>query len=190
MRGTVSAPHHAFTFHADLYSLGIPVMLLLVPWVITRILRTDASVKFPYWPHCWWLWGAAFTWFAAIQLPDIPISSETTSTTVHLLGGALIGPLLFAYFTKAYDIKKHEKRWVRYLLVYSAVGGLFGLSNEILEFFLVKLHIMSIDITDTSWDIVENFVGLTVTFIVAEVVGYWPTQKATPKNTELQYNKA
>jgi|GEM_PF-3460142 len=175
-----TAVHHAFTFHADFYSLGIPLLLLVVPWVVTRVLRTDESVQFPYWPNVGWLAGTAIAWYWSIQLPNAPISHETGSTTVHFVGGALVGPMLFAYFVQAYDIKRPPKVWMRYLMLFAAVGGVLGVSNEILEFALTKSGIAVIDISDTSWDIVENCVGLTVTFLVAEICSYWPARKPAP----------
>lgn len=168
--------HHAFAFNVDFYSVGIPLLLLVLPWVVTRVLRTEASVRFPYWPNFGWLFAAAFAWYWAIQLPNVPITSETTSTTVHLMGGAFVGPLLFVYLVKAYDIPTLPTWWMRYLVLYAAVGGVFGMSNELMEFCIAKAGLITIDLGDASWDLVANFVGFTATYLIAELCGYWPSR--------------
>lgn len=190
--GLASQQHHAFAFNVDLYAVGIPFALLCFPWLVTRVLRTETSVQFPYWPNFWWLFGAAFSWYWAVQLPNIPITSETQSTTMHLMGGALMGPLLFAYFARAYGIKKPDKWWIRYILLYVAVGGFFGVSNELVEFLLTKTGVLKVDLSDTSWDTAANVAGLTLAFAVTEIVGYLLARRRrpTPVAPDLQHSKA
>ena len=162
-------PHDTFGFNPDFYSMGIPLLLLILPWVVTRVLRTEDSVQFPYWPNFGLLFAVAMSWFWALQLPNLPISCETPSTTVHLLGGLLIGPLLFLYFLRAYRFKRPESLWMRYLVFYGAIGGLFGTTNELMEFFGARAGLLTVQLSDTSWDIAENWVGLTIAFIVLEL---------------------
>lgn len=173
--------HHPFAFHPDLYSTGIPLLLLVVPWITVKVFTTPASRGFRYREGVWYLSIASIAWFWAIQLPNVPVSSETESTTMHLIGGFIIGPALYAYFMKAYKVEQPQRWWVRFFALYAFVGGIFGLSNELLEFVGTKLHVLNVDLGDTSWDIFENFVGLTGAFIVFELSRYRFTAWHTPK---------
>jgi hypothetical protein len=99
---------------------------------------------------------------------------------MHLLGGCVVGPALYAYRIKVYRVARPELRWIRFLAIFAFVESL-GVCNELLEFVAAKAHVFNAGLNDTSWDLVENTVGLTVAFIFLEVVQYRFTVWHKPK---------
>src|ERR1041384_1863316 len=96
---------------------------------------------------------AGLTWFWAIQLPNVPVTNETETTLMHFLGGAVISPALFAYFVRTYDYTMPMLWWQRLVMFLAFPFGMFAGLNEVLEFVLTKAGLITIELSDASWDI-------------------------------------
>lgn len=113
------------------------------------------------------LYLACFLFFISWYLPSPLIEGKDISFVTHFIGGGVFSALLWLYVSKAKKLR---------LGLYGRAAGVFalvsslGVVNELFEFVLVKLHIASILITDTSWDLVANTSGALITWTVIEVM--------------------
>lgn len=147
-----------FTFSILLVTLTTAA----IPLIIKRLVHIFP--KLPLHPSHWWLPPlAAVCFFVAFYLPDINISSETSSFQQHFLGGGVFTALLFIYTAKLLNWKLH---WAVVPLALFAWVSAFGVASELLEFTLSHLAIMTIDTSDTDWDLVANTSGAAVTYLV------------------------
>jgi hypothetical protein len=162
-------PHHAFAFHVDFFSTGIPLILAFVTPVIGYSVRKLRGASGTIWDNWWMPLGAGLAWFWAIQLPNIPVTNASQTSLMHFIGGAVVGPLVYFYFVRTGRFRLPARICRRALLFYGAVFGLFGVGNEVLEFTLVKLKLYDIDLSDTVWDLAADIVGCSVAFVVIEL---------------------
>ncbi|MGH7196837.1 MAG: hypothetical protein ACREGJ_03700 [Candidatus Saccharimonadales bacterium] len=140
-----------------IYTVLIPLALLFMPWVLVRyVFATDKTRQLPYMQHAGYLWAAAIAWVLAMTLPNVPISPETDTTTMHFTGG-VVATILFLYVTRVYQIK-FATWWLQVLALYFFVSGL-GVLNELFELFLDKTGISPIEEGDEWWDLLANTVG-------------------------------
>jgi hypothetical protein len=146
----------------------------VVGWCVRKARKAEGR----FWDYWWLPAGAGFAWFWAVQLPNIPITSASDTTTMHFLGGAVVGPLLYAYIVRAGRFRLPSSMAGRALLFYGAAFLLFGGGNEILELMLVKLLLFKIDLSDTGWDLAMDFVGCTTAFIAIELYNLRQTRSA------------
>jgi hypothetical protein len=131
----------------------VTILTLLLPVIVPRLAN-----RYHYQLHpasIWLLVAAAILYFAGTFLPDIHISSETSTFQEHFLGGVYTA-LLYIYFAQ---LAGWRPRWYVALFTLFAWTSALGTFNELVEFTLVKLNITYIDITDTSWDLVANTCG-------------------------------
>ncbi len=165
--------HQAFRFHIDLYSTWIPLLLTVVPWLFVRyVVRNQHSRTLRYQSGAWLLWLAGAAWFASIQLWNIPISSQTESTTIHLMGGAIVAPALCFYTWQAYGWQWPRRAGGRPAALLGFVT-VFGLVNELAELVLTGLNLVKVNTSDTAWDLATNTVGALLAFTVLQICG-WP----------------
>jgi hypothetical protein len=162
--------HVAWRMHPDLFSLYIPLAITVVPWLVVRFTGywNYHAKGFPYWPHAWLLWLGGLGWALGIQLWNIPVSPSTESTTMHLLGGAIVVPALYHYALRAYGLKESGKAPIRLLLLLTAVT-VFGLVFEMAE-LVMNIAGSHINTSDTWWDLAANTVGTLLAFGAIEVV--------------------
>lgn len=115
------------------------------------------------------LYLACFLFFISWYLPSPLIEGKDTSFITHFIGGGVFSALLWLYVCRVKQLK---------LMLFGRVGGVFalvsslGVVNELFEFVLVKLHIASILITDTSWDLVANTSGALIAWVIVELLGF------------------
>ena len=153
-----------------IYSVVIPIALLIAPWLFVRfVFTTSESRKFPYLAHAPYLLVAAVLWELALFLPNVPIqaiTSETDSFTMHFIGGT-VAAVLYLYTLKAYRLKLSGwQLWIGLYLFASAVGVL----NELFEFAADKTGIIPLPpyttSRDTWWDLVANTSGALTAFMI------------------------
>jgi hypothetical protein len=148
-----------------IYSVLIPLGLLVVPWLLVRfVFATKATRSLPYRQHAWYLWVASAVWLASQLLPNVPISVETDSFTMHFMGGA-VAAILFAYTVKVYRLG-FDHTWQLWVGLYLFASGL-GVLNELFEFTADKTWLIVlpdyVTTRDTWWDLVANTLGAFLT---------------------------
>ena len=168
------SPHHEpFSFHVDLFSTYIPIALLILPWLFIRFLnrvtgRVRQVGKFPYLPHAWLLGAAGAAWFWSIQLWNLPVTPDSQSTTIHLMGGAIVAPALLAYLIRGFGWSWPKRAGDRFLLLFAFVNA-FGILNEIAELVLNSVGSPTIYTRDTWWDLGTGAAGAVIAFAVMEL---------------------
>lgn len=151
-----------------IYTLFIPLALLFVPWLAVRfVFKTKNTQKLPYLKYAWLLWLASLAWFLSQWLPNIPISPETDTFTMHSMGG-VVAAILFIYVCRVYQIS-FKYWWQAWLGLYFFVSGL-GVLNELFEFFIDRTGIFDVIGGDEWWDLTANTLGGLVAFGVYKVI--------------------
>lgn len=105
---------------------------------------------------------AGTLFFISFFLPDIHISNETSTFQQHFVGGGLYAGLLY-YYVRNLLATHRIKWWQDAVLLFMWVSAL-GVASELLEFSLLKFHILYIDTTDTQWDLLANTLGAFMVF--------------------------
>ena len=97
-------------------------------------------------------------------MPNVPVSDQTDSTSMHFLGG-VVAALLFIYTIKVYKFRFVES-WQTWVALYLFVSGL-GVLNELFELFLDSTIIdLPLTETDTWWDLLANTAGAFTAYAV------------------------
>jgi hypothetical protein len=151
-----------------IYAVVIPVLLLFMPWVIVRFVFTTAKTKdLSYLSNSSYMWLASFLWLVSQVAPDIHISDQTNTFTMHTIGG-IVAALLFTYAVKSYQIK-FEAWWQPWIGVFLFASGL-GVLNELFEFFLYGIGVPGVVGGDEWWDLTANTIGASVAFTFVMIV--------------------
>jgi len=154
-----------------IYTLFIPISLIFVPWLLVRfVFKTEQTKHLRYIKYAGYLWMASVVWFLSQILPNIPISPETDTFTMHTLGG-MVAAILFIYVKKVYQIK-FKYWWQAWLCLYFFVSGL-GVLNELFEFFIDRAGIFEVISGDEWWDLTANTVGSFLAFSVYSLVNWF-----------------
>lgn len=145
-----------------LYPVFIPLLLLFVPWLVVRfVFSTPKTRRMSYGKSVGYLVLAAGLWALAMRVPNIPISPETDTFSMHMIGG-IVATVLFLYVKRAYgwrfDVWWHE--WVGLFFFVSTLGVL----NELFELFLNKVAYPGMILGDERWDLLANTVGAFISF--------------------------
>lgn len=101
----------------------------------------------------------AISWY----LPSPLINGINTQFTTHFLGGGVFCGLMWLYVTRSLNWK--GAWWLEALSLYATVCVL-GVTNELLEFTLLHLHLTSLTGADTWWDLVANTLGAAVFWVI------------------------
>lgn len=151
-----------------IYRIFIPIALLFVPWLLVRyVFKTKQTADLPYVKHAGYLVAAAVCWVLAMVLPNIPISLQTDTFTMHSMGG-VVATILFLYATRVYQIT-FKYWWQPWLALYFFVSG-FGVLNELFEFFIDTFGIQEVIGGDEWWDLLANTVGAFIAFGAYKVI--------------------
>lgn len=160
-----------------IYVILIPLGLLIVPWWLVRyVFVTEATRTLPYRRYAEYLWVASAVWLLSQVLPNVPVSPETDSSTMHFLGG-VAAAILYLYTLKVYKLRlgRGWELWVGLFLFVSALGVL----NELFEFIGYKVGFMPVPDTmgrfDTWWDLVANTTGSLLTLAITRLI--WHNSK-------------
>ncbi|HEU5187510.1 MAG TPA: hypothetical protein VFT87_03330, partial [Candidatus Saccharimonadales bacterium] len=88
----------------------IPTLLLFMPWVMLRfVFSTPKTQGISYKESLPYLVPAAVLWVVALMVPNVPISPETETFSMHMTGG-VVAAILFLYATKVYQWR-FETKW-------------------------------------------------------------------------------
>lgn len=171
-------------FSVDLFSVYIPVLLVVVPPVVVRfVFVTTYARQQPYWTGWKYLVAAAIAWAVSIQIPNIPIgNSESVST--HVMGGAFVAPLLYAYckcrylkgslvryFLDSLELRFNQ-RWLRFCVLFAFTSS-FAVLNELAEAVLTIVGTTDIESADTWSDLIANAFGTLLGFAGMEAARAW-----------------
>lgn len=110
---------------------------------------------------------AAVLFFISFYLPDVHISSQTTTFQQHLIGGGAYSALLYMYAKKFLGWKFN---WLIDSLVLFAWVSALGVANKLLEFALAESHLMVLDMGDAYWDLLANTVGAYLAYAAIRLV--------------------
>lgn len=175
-------------FTVDLYGVYLPLMLVLVPPALVKLVfATWQSKQQKYWYASRYLVGAAVSWSASIHIPNVPIG-HSESVTTHLMGGAFVAPFLFVYCKRRYIGGERTVMYEAINLAFNpmalrfalllAFSCTFGVVNELAELLFVVTKLDTIDLNDTSSDLAANTVGTLVAFIGMEIWRLRPSSRS------------
>lgn len=136
---------------------SICAITTLIPVILNRVGVRVESTRSPL-PYL-----ASALFLVAFLIPDIHISNETNTFQQHFVGGGLYSLCLYLYFKQAF---KWRFTGPLEIIVLFAWTSAFGVANELLEFSLVKLQFVSMNLTDSDWDLVANSLGALVGYLV------------------------
>jgi len=134
--------------------LTITILTACLPWVL-KALANKSYVSKPKGSASWLPLLAAMLFAVSYVLPTINISGTETFQQ-HFVGGGIYSACLFIYFRHTLGWKL--PKYTAILFLFAWVSAL-GVANELFEFTLHQLHLVEIDISDTSWDLVANTLG-------------------------------
>lgn len=93
---------------------------------------------------------------ASIFFPSPPIYGEQTEFFTHFFGGGVFMGLIWLYFKPLFRIKT----WYFELAWLYVLTSAFGVLNELYELFIYVLGLNTKPLTDTSWDLLANTLGM------------------------------
>jgi len=151
----------------------IIVLMAIVTAFLPPIIRY-ASKLFPkvkLYPAKAWLPALAGVLIVvSTQLPNIHISTQTTTFQQHFVGGGMYSVCLYLYAKQLFNWRLH---WFVDILALFAWVSAFGVANKMMEFALLELRLAHIDTTDAYWDLFANtlggFVGYLILYKVAQI---------------------
>ncbi len=114
------------------------------------------------------------TFVGSFFLPDIGISTETTTFQQHAVGGGMT--VFLAYLHARQLINWRLYWWQEVLAMYATISAI-GVANELLEFFITKSGLGYIDSSDVWWDLLANTSGMCIAAAVYFGVRYIRTRK-------------
>lgn len=147
------------TFVIFAATAGIP---LFVRWLHA----TYPNIKL-YDSYSWLPFLAACLFVSAFFLPNIHISSETSTFQQHFTGGGIYTACLYLYFKKLLGWRLSVLASLVVLLAWTST---FGVANELLEFTLTKLNLANIGSGDTDWDLLANTLGSLTGYVILSVL--------------------
>ena len=110
-----------------------------------------------------WLLTIACVIFAtATFYPSPLINGQNTQFMTHLLGGGVFVGMLWVYFM---PLMRKLSWWYKAVILYAAVSAL-GVLNELYELWAHENGIITVPITDASWDLLANTLGALIVFVI------------------------
>jgi len=146
----------------------ITACLGLLPYVFNRLLHI--YLKRPFSPSAFTVIVpiiCAILYPIARFLPEPNITSDSITLAQHFVGGGFISALYYIYFIR--ELKVRLPIFVYFLVLYAFVS-MMGVTNELLEFTATRLHLYSLDGTDTWWDLLANTLGAYSIFSIYYLV--------------------
>ena len=133
----------------------LSVATACLPIIIKYVSRYFSTVKL--YPASYWLpILAGVCMVTSTQLPNIHISSQTSTFQQHFVGGGLYAVCLYFY---AKQLFKWKLYWLVDLMAMFAWVSAFGVANKLIEFALLELGLANIYTGDAYWDLLANTLG-------------------------------
>jgi hypothetical protein len=145
-----------------LFILCLTLLTAILPYLVKRAADIFPSIRI-HTSYGWLPVLAAFLFITAFFIPNINISSETTTFQQHFVGGGMYTACLYVYFKKLLGWKLPL---LASFLVLFAWASAFGVANELLEFTLTKVHLAQINTGDTDWDLLANTLGALTGYVL------------------------
>ena len=101
----------------------------------------------------------------SIFFPSPPIRGEQTEFFTHFFGGGFFMGFIWLYFKPLFRIKA----WHYDLLWLYVMTCAFGVLNELYELFVYVMGLNTKPITDTSWDLLANTLGVLTFYVCYRV---------------------
>lgn len=140
------------------------VVIPLIVYIVVRKLDTRLHVE----GNRPLLIVACVLFVVSIFLPSPLIGGEDTEFLTHLLGGGVFVGLLWLYFQ---SIMKKRLWYIELLQLFALVSTL-GVLNELFELFMHEVGITSEPLTDTSWDLLANTLGILLFYAGYQAIKY------------------
>ncbi len=141
-----------------------------MPWVLVRyVFTTEQTRQIRYQDGAIYMWISSAIWVLSQILPNVPLSDQTDTTTMHTLGG-VVAAVLFMYAVRVYKIR-FETWWQPWIGLFLFASGL-GILNELFEFFLQSVGWPDIVGGDEWWDLAANTFGAFVAYGLAVVIKF------------------
>lgn len=138
-------------------SFAVPALLFSL-WPLVLKLQLG---KQP--PRDFLLLGACTLFAISWYLPSPLINGMETQFTTHFVGGGLFCGFLWLYTKRA--LKWNGTWWLEALSLYATVSVL-GVTNELFEFTITRLHLVRLSGADAWWDLVANTLGAAVFWVI------------------------
>ena len=134
----------------------MPVLIaVLLPQVLRRAFPNEYQYRYL-------LYAACGLFFVSWYLPSFLIDGQDTSFVTHFIGGGVFTGFLWVYLKKSLNWKS---QWFIEAFSLFALVSALGCINELAELILVRTHVATILLSDTSWDIVANTAGAGIVFV-------------------------
>lgn len=139
------------------------------PWLALKYYAkaTKLSREVSYLPNAPILWAASLIFISSFFLPDIHISAETNTFQQHFIGGGFVCALLAFYVESMLKLKLH---FINRFLLVTAISCSLGVINELMEFTITETTTVSINSSDTWWDLLANTTGSYVGYATIIVI--------------------
>jgi hypothetical protein len=134
-------------------------MFLVAPSLVEVIIGKKANLKV-------YLVFACLSYFISWYVPSPLIEGKDTSFSTHVVGGGIVSGFLWLYLKSSLSVRL---AWYQEAIGLFAMVSTLGVVNELFEFVIVKLGLVSrLSSADTWWDLVANTLG-TAAFLLI----YW-----------------
>ncbi len=142
-------------------SIAGPVLLLTVfPTIISYLTKKTASTNV-------FLYISAFLYFISWYLPSPLIDGRDTSFITHLVGGGLFSGFVWLYLKQ---VLNWRSSWIVEAISLFALVSMLGVANELFELVLVRQGIVNLHLSDTSWDLLANTIGVVLFWVGYRVI--------------------
>ena len=146
--------------------------LIVIPIVVYLTVR-KLDVRYKVSGNRGLLIVACVLFGASLSLPSPQIDGQNTQFLTHLLGGGVFTGLLWLYFEPV----RKQQRWYIELLHLFIIVSTLGVLNELYELFAYEIHIKSEPVTDTSWDLLANTLGVILFYGCYRTIKYFQRKK-------------
>ena len=137
-----------------LISFGVPLVLYFFLPSILEMFGGRSVSKTP-------LLVACVLFFISWHLPSPLIEGKQTAFMTHFVGGGVFCGFLWVYLRSVFNLKTNL--FLDLVFMYFLTCGL-GVTNELFELLMNKIHIGHLDPSDTWWDLAANTLG---------ALGFW-----------------
>ena len=145
-----------------LFIVLMGIVTACLPIIVQFIPRVFSTIKL-YPARSWLPVLAGLLIVISTQLPNIHISTQTSTFQQHFVGGGIYSACLYIYAKQLFNWRLH---WFIDLCALFAWVSAFGVANKMIEFTFLELHLAHIDTADAYWDLLANTLGGFVGYLL------------------------